>query len=157
MTGAFLLLLLSGVLTAPDVAPIGFAQTQTSRLPRVFVTTSERGEGAELANRRQSVKDLRAALAGKKKTLTLTEDEDRADITIEVMDRTTSVPRVRIGLASPGGPSRAARLRVKLTRGNDDPVEFTNKNTAFEDLRGWESAADDIAKQIEKWIFGHKG
>ena len=135
----------------------GFPNAQTSRLPRVYVSTSERGEGSELANRQQSVKDLRKALAGKKKTLTLSDDEERSDITVEVMDRTTSVPRVRFGPPSRGGPSRAAHLRVKLTRGNDDPIQFTNKNTVFEDTGGWEAAAEDIAKQIEKWIFGHKG
>src|SRR6185295_3237387 len=110
----------------------GFPDAQTSRLPRVYVSTSERGEGSELANRQQSVKDLRKALAGKKKTLTLSDDEERSDITVEVMERTTTVPRVRFGPPSRGGPSRAAHLRVKLTRGNDDPIQFTNKNTAFE-------------------------
>jgi len=152
LASCFWLLAFSFFLSAFSAVP----SAQTSRLPRVYVSTSERGEGSELANRQQSVKDLKKALSGKKKTLTLSDDEERSDITVEVMDRTTSVPRVRFGPPSRGGPSRAAHLRVKLTRGNNDPIQFTNKNTAFEDTGGWEAAAEDIAKQIEKWIFGHK-
>jgi hypothetical protein len=33
-----------------------------------------------------------------------------------------------------------------------DPSEITNKNRPNETASGWKSAADDVAKQIEKWI-----
>ena len=49
------------------------------------------------------------------------------------------------------GPVRTAVLRVRLTFG-EDSVVFTNKNKPAESARGWKSAADDIASQIEKWI-----
>jgi hypothetical protein len=50
---------------------------------------------------------------------------------------------------------RVVRLKVQVTRG-DDKTEFTNKNTPFENNNGWESAADDVAKQIEKWMLAKK-
>lgn len=144
--------LVSLLLVVQNAEPAASELAQVSHLPRVYVSTSEQGERTEVANRHQSVKDLRASLASKKKTLTLVVDEEGADITIEVTERTTTIPRVRIGLASPGAPVRAVHLRVNVTQGTDDPIEFTNKNTAYEDARGWQLAADDIAKQIEKWL-----
>jgi len=129
-----------------------------STLPRVYVTTAPSGAPSELADRQQSVKDLRKALEGKKKVLVLVDTEERAEITVDVVSRATTVPKVRIGLATPGqaGPAREVRLRVKIVRGEADPITFTNKNSAFDVNRGWQSAAEDIAKQIEKWIAGQK-
>jgi hypothetical protein len=128
---------------------------QASSLPRVYVSTDPAGEKNELRDRQQSVKDLRSALASKKKTLVMSDSEERSDITVEVIERTTTVPKVRIGVAAPGGPARAVHLRVKLTRGSEDPVELTNTNTVFETSGGWTAAAEDVAKQIEKWIAAH--
>jgi hypothetical protein len=45
-------------------------------------------------------------------------------------------------------------LRVRLTC-SDGAVAFANKNTAIEQNSGWKSAADDIAKQVDKWIVDH--
>jgi hypothetical protein len=132
----------------------------TSHLPRVYVSTEASGGGTELRDRQQSVKDLRDALAHKKKTLTVVDHEEQADVTVEVIDRTTTVPKFHIGLSNPGvgmGPERLATLRVKVTRGEGDPVEMTNKTSAFETSGGWQTAAEDIAKQIEKLVTDHKG
>jgi hypothetical protein len=129
---------------------------QAPQLPRVYVHTEPSGEPSELRDRQQSVKDLRSALTAKKKNLVVVDDEERADLDVEILGRTTSVPKVRIGLAPPGGgPARVVRLRLKLTRG-DESVELTNKNTPIEANRGWQSAAEDLAKQIDTWILEHK-
>jgi hypothetical protein len=139
----------------------GTTPTAPPPLPRVLVETDpENGDGA-LRDRLQSVKDLRSALLDKKKRLVVVDDRDRADLVITVVERTTTIPRIRIGLTPPGttGPVRAVRLRVTLTRSRiddqDGRVEFTNKNTPFENARGWTAAADDLAQQIEKWIVAH--
>ena len=131
-------------------------------LIRVFVHTDDGGDDKERAARRESVRDLSAALADKKKTIAVVTDEHLADISIEVVDRGITVPRVVFGVGArpgqpPGGaaPMRAAVLRVALTAAGD-PVEFKNKNTVAETGPGWKSAADDLAKQIEKWIAGRR-
>ena len=131
-------------------------------VPRVFVHTEPEGQEDELEARRQSVKDLTAALAGKKKLLVLTESLEESDIEVEVIDRGVNVPRVVIGMGSrpgqpPGGnaPARTVILRVRLTDGAKT-VELKNKNAPFESARGWKSAADDIARQIEK-LIAHRG
>ena len=123
------------------------------------VTTSDQGDSDDVKGRQESVKDLRAALADKKKHLVVVDQEDRADFVVEVLERTTSVPRVLFTPMEPGvagpvstGPSRAVHLRVAVVRGSSDPVEFTNKSTAIESRGGWNTAADDLAKQIDKWI-----
>jgi hypothetical protein len=33
---------------------------------------------------------------------------------------------------------------------------FANKNSPLESNGGWKSAADDVAKQIDKWIVDHQ-
>jgi len=132
---------------------------ETSHLPRVYVSTEPSGSRSELYDRQQSVKDLRDALAKKKKTLTVIDDEEQADVKVEVIDRTTRVPKFHIGVASPGGPmgpARLATLRVKVARADRDPVEMTNKTSAWEANGGWQMAAEDIAKQIEKLVRDHK-
>jgi hypothetical protein len=35
-------------------------------------------------------------------------------------------------------------------------VDFTNKNKAADTPRGWKSAADDLADQIDKWLLEHR-
>jgi hypothetical protein len=127
-------------------------------LVRVFVHTDDDGDPSELAARRESVKDLSDALAEKKKTIAIVTDEDAADLAIEVRDRSLTVPRVVFGVGArpgqpPGGdaPMRAVVLRVVLIWAGE-PFEFRNKNTVAETRPGWKSAADDLAKQIDKWI-----
>jgi hypothetical protein len=136
----------------------GTPASQAPGLPRVYVHTAESGDPRELRDRQQSVKDLRAAFAKKKKDLVVDDDAERADIDVELMERTTVVPKFRIGLTPPGagGPARAVHLRVKLTRG-DTSMEFTNRNTVYDVMNGWSSAADDVVRQIDQWILLRKG
>ena len=131
-------------------------------LPLVCVTTSDQGDSDDVKGRQESVKDLRAALADKKKHLVVVDQEDRADFVVTVIERTTTIPKILFTPMQPGvsgpvatGPSRAVHLRVAIVRGSSDPTEFTNKSTAIEARGGWNSAADDIAKQIDKWVVDH--
>ena len=131
-------------------------------LPLVCVTTSDQGGADDLKGRQASVKDLRAALADKKKHLVVVDQEDRADFVVDVKERTTTTPKILFTPMEPGvagpvasGPSRAVHLRVTIVRGASDPEIFTNKGTAIESRGGWKLAADDIAKQIDKWIVDH--
>lgn len=134
-------------------------QATTARVVRVFVQTDDGGEPSELAARQASAKDLSAALASKKKTLRVVEDEDSADIVIDVVDRALTIPKVVFGLgARPGepsaiGPTKTAVLRVRLTSATGLGTDFTNKNKAADNPRGWKSAAEDIADQIDKWVL----
>src|SRR5262245_50292516 len=81
---------------------LGFAvalpSAQTKTLPRVYVYTDQSVNDAVLKQREESVKDLRDVFAGRKKVLTVTDDEDKADVTVEVLERATMVPKVRIGV-----------------------------------------------------------
>ena len=146
------------------VAPGHAAQKAPAPSPtRVYVFTDPTGDAADLRDRQQSVKDLRTALSRKKKTMTIVDDDDRAEIRIDVLTRTTEVPKFHIGFTPAGppgvagvsGPVRVARLRVKIARPDADPVELVNKNSPSESQGGFISAAEDLASQIEKWIFAH--
>ena len=106
------------------------------------------------------MKDLRHIFGGRKKVLTVTDEEEKADVAIEVLERTTTVPKVSIGVGprtstgAPGMtvPARAVHLRVRATRG-EETFEFTNKTTPLGNAQGWTAAAEDVAKQIEKWLL----
>lgn len=130
-------------------------------LVRVFVETDDIGEAHDLSERRESVRDLAAALARKKKTIAVVDDEDKADVVVEIVDRSVTVPKVVIGVGPPGQrpglawPTRVVVLRAKLTFGGDS-VTFTNKNKPAENSPGWKSAADDIGDQVDKWIRDHR-
>ena len=140
-------------------AGMSLPQTTTARVVRVFVQTDDAGEPSELAARQLSAKDLAAALASKKKTLRVVEDEDSADIVVDVVDRALTIPKVVFGLGTrpgePGaiGPTKTAVLRVRLTSATGLGTDFTNKNKAADNVRGWKSAAEDIADQIDKWLL----
>jgi len=146
-------------------ALLGVGQTAKAAgpvLPLVYVTTSDQGSANDIKGRQESVKDLRAALSGKKKHFVLVDQAERADFVVDVIERTLTVPKVVFAPMQPGvtgptstGPSRAVHLRVTIVRGASDPTEFTNKGTAIESRGGWNSAADDIAKQLDKWIVDH--
>ena len=136
--------------------------TPNPSLIRVFVHTEIAGQASELNDRRQSVKDMTAAVAARKKSLVVVDDEAKADVVIEILDRAVNVPKVVMGLqqSRPGdpssiagmnGPVRIAILRAKLTSGDLAPV-FTNKNKPAESAGGWKAAAEDIGQQIDKWI-----
>ena len=138
------------------LSPVGGRQSDPA-LIRVYIE-----EAVGSPDDQQSGKDLAAALAGRKKLITIVDDEDKADVVIEVDDRTTVVPKIVIGLGPrPGqpsnpaatGPSREVRLRVNATLSHaDESREIANKNRANDNPGGWRSAAEDIAKQIEKWL-----
>ena len=144
------------VLIVGAMGTIAVPEAQTPALPRVYVSTKPSGDKQDLRDRQESVSDLKSALRGKKKSLSVVEEEKQADIVVDVVERTTTVPRVRIGLGSPGGPGRAAHLKVMLTRSEKEPVPFTNTTAVLESSGGWRAAANDIAKQIEKWILDHR-
>jgi hypothetical protein len=55
----------------------------------------------------------------------------------------------------PTGPARIVHLEARLTQGAMSET-FTNKNSPFESAGGWKSAADDVAKQVHKWIADHR-
>jgi hypothetical protein len=155
-------LLAAGLASSP-AAPV--AQAQPAALLRVYVKTDDRGEGSELAARRQSVTDMSESLAAKKKTFTIVETEALADVIVEVVDRALYVPKVVMGIGPrPGDPSsiagmaqpvRSPVLRVRAARGRFADV-FTNKNKPSESPRGWKMAADDVAGQIEKWAKANR-
>jgi hypothetical protein len=129
-------------------------------LIRVYVDT--RAGSVDAVALAQSGKDLTAALAGKKKIFTIVDDEDKADVVLEVQERTVTVPKIVIGIGPRPGqatspattaPVREARLQVggSLVHA-DQSIEIRNKNRANDHPGGWKSAAEDIAKQVEKWV-----
>jgi hypothetical protein len=149
-----------GLLLPLGQTPAGSAPPQ--QLVRVFVHTDDTGDAVELAGRRDSVKDLREILA-KKKSLTVVSAEAGADVVVEVTDRTVTIPKVAIGVGpvtGPGGgatyPAKAVHLKVMVTYGKKEQLPFSSKNSPFEASGGWRSAADDIAKQLDKWITSNR-
>jgi hypothetical protein len=155
---------LAGILAALAALPLPSEQEATRVTPsvvRIYVHTADSSDARELAARRESVADVAAALATKKKVLSVVSEKEQADVLLELIERGWTVPKFMIGLgARPGQPPgaggtpmRAVQLRVRLrVRDREETVDFTNRNTPLESSRGWKSAADDIAKQIEKWI-----
>jgi hypothetical protein len=138
-------------------SPAGTSQPDPA-LIRVYIDTKPGiGDTAALA---QSAKDLTAALARQKKLFTIVEDEDKADVALEVQDRTVTTPKIVIGIGSgPGSnpastvPVREGRLHVSGSLVHaDESIEIRNKNRVNDHPGGWKSAAEDIAKQVEKWV-----
>ena len=77
-------LLLSISLGASQQAPTATPQPDP-KLIRVHVQTDETGDATELAARRESVKHLSAAIAGKTKAgLVVADAEDTADVVVNV-------------------------------------------------------------------------
>lgn len=166
MTLAFILLIGFGA----GLQAAGASPQPDPSLIRVRIETDEGGDPAELAARRESVKHLAAAITSRKKSglVVMTSADDSVDVVIEVEGRGVTVPKVVIGLSggmgSSGGrapqvtqPVRIVQLRVTVGMARDgDPSEITNKNRANETESGWKSAADDVAKQVEKWIADHR-
>lgn len=135
------------------------------QLIRVHVRTDDGGVPEELAARRDSVKHLATAIASQKKgkVMIIVDSDDRADVVVDVVDRGVRIPKVVIGLGGMGSqpgrpaplpaPTRVVQLRVTTRLANGgDPVELTNKNRAVSSASGWKSAAEDLAKQVEKWV-----
>lgn len=143
---------------SPNPAPRSSPLPQPNpSLVRVFVQTDDTGEAHDLSERRESVRDLASALARRKKSITVVDDEDKADVVLAILDRSVTVPKGVIGVGPPGQrpglawPTRVVVLRAKLTFGGDS-VTFSNKNKPAENSLGWKSAADDIGDQVDKWI-----
>ena len=145
----------------------GQTPTPDPSLIRVFVGTDDTGQEQELAARRDSVRDLATALQKKKKLVVVVTDKDGADIEMDVVDRSLTVPKVIIGLGAGGRqgdpttipgmstPVRQAVLRVAI-KGFGETLVVTNKNKPAESTQGWKSAAEDIANQAEKWISARR-
>jgi hypothetical protein len=157
-------LLLSLSLGAGQQAPAAPPQPDP-KLIRVHVQTDEGGDPIELEARRDSVKHLSVAITGKKKAgLVVVSSVSDADVFVEVEGRGVTVPKVVIGLSggmgSSGGrpgpapqPVRIAQLKVTFQIADDsDSIPVANKNRVNENESGWKSAAEDIVKQLEKWI-----
>jgi hypothetical protein len=159
----------AGVLVLWLLVGPGFQSPPTApdaTLVRVFLETDDSGHPDELASRRESLQHLAAALAKRRKVFTIVDAEDQADVTIEILGRGLTVPRVIFGGATTTtgqrpspmpAPTRVVQVQVKLSADRvTDPIELRNKNRPVESEPGWKSAADDIAKQIEKWATDHR-
>ena len=154
------ILLVAVIAWALGPGPLAFQADPA--LIRVYIDTRPTAsEPIGLAERQQSGKDLATAIAAKKKLFTIVEDESRADVVVAVQERTTTVPKIVIGIGPRPGqagdpaksaPSREAQLRVlaELSHANES-IEIKNKNRANDNPGGWKSAAEDIVKQLEKW------
>ncbi len=154
-------------MTPPATTPTRELHTSAQSaagLVHVFVRTDDGGEGIELAGRKQSVADLSSSFASKKKSFVVVDDERKADLIVEVMDRSVVTPKVVLGItprpsdpssiAGMNGPVRAVVLRARVVRQDHTPI-FVNKNKPAESPRGWKDAAEDLAGQIEKWVKEH--
>lgn len=140
-------------------SPVAPAQLDPN-LIRIYIRTDDGGNAQELAARRDSVRHLQSAISGKKKVLVIVPDQDRADVVIDVLDRGLTVPKIVFGIGARSGqrpdpgapPQRNVQLRVRVDAVEiDDDAEIKNKNRALDSDPGWKSAADDVARQIEKW------
>lgn len=105
-----------------------------------------------------SAKDLAEAIADRKKSLASVDAEEKADVTVEVVQRFTEVPKLVIGIGSrpgepPGGamPAKIGKLQIRI-RFQAMQVSLQNKNKAYDNPRGWKSAAEDLAEQVDKWV-----
>jgi hypothetical protein len=151
-------------LTVLMLLTLGYGQSQTTVDPaliRIYVHTADGGQPDELAARRASRKDLATALSGKKKLIVVVDDEDKADVSIEIEGRSIEVPRIVIGLAGrPGDPPSSGLVRLGTLSASleSGPVTLglTNKNRTNDNPGGWKSAAENIADQTEKWVREHR-
>jgi hypothetical protein len=162
-----LALLLSISVGAAQQPPTATLQPDP-KLIRVHVQTDDGGDPSELMARRDSVKHLTIAMDGKKKVMAAVSSASDADVLIEVEGRGVIVPKVVIGLSggmgATGGrpgpasqPVRVAQLRTTFQiAGGSDPIAVANKNRVNENESGWQSAAEDVVKQLEKWIAEHR-
>ena len=119
----------------------------------------------ELEDLQHAVTDVSAALADRKKTFAVVDAVDKADVVVELIGRSVTVPKIVFAPAAPMGqpgmpgpttPARAVHLRVRATyRGATG--EFANKNQALESTGGAKSAAEDLAKQLDLWVHRPTG
>jgi len=153
----------TGMVTESVRAPV-MSTTQAPKPVRVFVQTDASGIAAELTARETSVKDLSEALASHKKLFVVVDDEDKSEIQVEVLGRGLTVPKVVFGIGTRPGetsvgnaPTKNAELRIRVTVTSSDlRTDLKNKNKANDNPRGWKSAADDLANQLDKWVLEHR-
>jgi hypothetical protein len=133
------------------------------KLVRVYVSTTPAGSAEDSAARRESVAQLKVVFGAKKKEVVVAEDEEKADVAIDVVGREMSTPKIVIGLGPRPGqpttqsPSRLVHLRVELEAPRlETTLQFENKTRIYDTGPGWKSAADDVAKQILKWIADNR-
>jgi hypothetical protein len=153
-----LIVALIGLLSLPSAARL----QADPALIRIYIDTRTDAQVGSLAELEQSAKDLAAALAGKKKLFTIVDDEDKADVALKVAGRALTTPKILIGIGSGPGqttnpattlPARQAQLHVSASLARaDESIEIRNKNRANDNPGGWKSAAEDIARQVEKWV-----
>jgi hypothetical protein len=157
VTGAAIVTLIC-VLSLQSAAP---SQADPA-LIRIYIDARTDARVGSLAELEQSAKDLASALAGKKKLFTIVDGEDKADVVLKVEGRVLTTPKILIGIGSAPGqttnpattlPTRQAQLHVSASLAHaDESIEIRNKNRANDNPGGWKSAAEDIARQIEKWV-----
>jgi hypothetical protein len=153
-----LIVALIGLLSLPSAARL----QADPALIRIYIDTRSHAGDGSLAEREQSGKDLASALAGKKKLFTIVDDEDKADVVLKVEGRALTTPKIVIGIGPGPGqttnpattlPARQAQLHVSVSLARaDESIEIRNKNRANDNPGGWKSAAEDIARQLEKWV-----
>ena len=104
-----------------------------------------------------SIKDLAQAINARKKSLVTVDDEEKADVIVQVIQRAVEVPKVVIGLGPRPGEApgmttvKTAKLKVQV-RFEAIQVSLQNKNKVYDNPSGWRSAAEDLAGQIDKWV-----
>ncbi len=143
-------------------------QSQVSAVPvvpaanliRVCVLPAARTD--EVADLFESAQDVSAAFATRKKDLVVVASPEDADVVVTITDRTVTVPKVAIGVVPPNRPGAPASGRVRimhvrttLTAGKDE-IEVNSKSSALKRTTTWKLAAEDVAKEVEKWIADHK-
>jgi hypothetical protein len=116
----------------------------------------------EAADLFESAKDLSAAFATRKKDLAVVATPEHADVVVTVTNRTVTIPKIAIGVvpenrpgAPASGPVRMMHVRITLAAGKDE-IEINSKESALEPTTTWKLAAEDVVKQVEKWIADHK-
>ena len=156
-------LLLTVVLSMASPQSGSAAAQPDPALVRVYVSTTPAGSPEDSAARRESVAHLKAALGAKKKEVVVAEDEEKADVAIDVVGREVSTPKIVIGLGprpgQPGtqAPSRLVHLRVELEAPRlETTLQFENKTRVYDTGPGWKSAAEDVAKLVLKWIADNR-
>ena len=144
------------MLLAALVLQTGAQKPETPPNPsliRVWVDT----DSDEIRELGTSIKDLTGAIAARKKSMVTVDDEEKADVTVHVVQRVVEVPKVVIGLGPRPGetpgmtPVKTGKLQVYLRCGAMQ-VSLQNKNKVNDTPGGWKSAAEDVAGQIDKWV-----
>ena len=119
--------------------------------------TSTTQDGFVLPDVADSLRDLRGALKGKKKTLRLVGDAAAADVIVTVEDRAREVVGVKTrGVRWPwGGDAATKPATVKTVYATLIVGRYELPLQGTDDMF-WELAADDLAGQIDRWIKANR-